>query len=211
MLGNPTYPTYQVFVALGLAALVTALCMPLFIRLMKHEGFGQQIRADGPSRHLVKQGTPTMGGIIMLVGIVVASCVQSSRGLSIMLAMGVMLACALLGLLDDLESVCHKRSLGLTPAQKMAGLIIICVVFCLAATNLVGISPMIELPGGFKIDLGILATTWTFGTQSITVYWLYLIFVFLLMAGLSNAVNLTDGLDGLAAGSTLVVLSLIHI
>lgn len=206
MLGNPTYPTYQVFLALGLSALIVCVCMPLFIRLMKHEGFGQQIRADGPSRHLVKQGTPTMGGVVMLVGIVISSCIQSSRGLSIVLAMAVMLACALLGLLDDLESVCHKRSLGLTPAQKMAGLIVICVVFCIAATNFVGISPVIELPGGFKIDLGILASSFVVAGQTITIYWLYLIFVFLLMAGLSNAVNLTDGLDGLAAGSTLVVM-----
>ena len=73
MIGNPAYPTFQVFLAVGVAALVTGLLMPLFIRLMRYEGVGQQIRADGPQRHLVKQGTPTMGGVIILVG-VLASC-----------------------------------------------------------------------------------------------------------------------------------------
>ena len=71
MIGNPAYPTYQVFLAVGIAALVTGLLMPLFIRVMRHEGVGQQVRADGPQAHLVKQGTPTMGGIVMLLGIVV--------------------------------------------------------------------------------------------------------------------------------------------
>ena len=67
LIGNPAYPTYQVFLTIFIAALFTGLVMPLFIRIMKNGGIGQQIRADGPQRHLVKQGTPTMGGLVMLV------------------------------------------------------------------------------------------------------------------------------------------------
>ena len=68
MIGNPSYPTYQVFLSVGLSALITGLLMPLFISLMRRAQIGQQIRADGPQQHLVKQGTPTMGGVVMLVG-----------------------------------------------------------------------------------------------------------------------------------------------
>ena len=66
MIGNPQYPTYQVFLAIFVATAIAVLAMPLFIRLMRREGVGQQIRADGPQRHLTKQGTPTMGGIVIL-------------------------------------------------------------------------------------------------------------------------------------------------
>ena len=69
MLGNPSYPTYQVFIAMAFAAVIVLVLMPVFIRFMRREGVGQQIRADGPQRHLVKQGTPTMGGVVILVAL----------------------------------------------------------------------------------------------------------------------------------------------
>ena len=117
-----------------------------------------------------------------------------------------MFATGLLGFLDDIESVSHKRSLGLTASQKMLGLVLICIVFCLAAVNLCGVSPTISFPGHFSLDLGVLSTVFTIQGMLISVPWLYLIFVFLLMAGMSNATNLTDGLDGLAGGCSLVVM-----
>ena len=206
MIGNPEYPTYQVFLAVGLAALVTGLLMPLFIRLMRHEGVGQQIRADGPQRHLVKQGTPTMGGIIILVGVVVATALLAEWTPGLILAVAATLVTGSLGLLDDIESVAHGRSLGLTPSQKMAGLIIISVVFCLVAVNVCGVPAAVSFPGGLSIDLGVLTTTLDLGGARVAIPWLYLVFVFLLMAGLSNAVNLTDGLDGLAGGCSMVVM-----
>ncbi len=206
VIGNPAYPTYQVFLAVGLAALVTGLLMPLFIRLMRHEGVGQQIRADGPQRHLVKQGTPTMGGIIILVGVLVSVGLLAEWTPALVLAVGATLVTGSLGLLDDIESVAHGRSLGLTPSQKMAGLILISVVFCLVAVNVCGISPAVRFPGGLTIDLGVLSTSLELGGTQVSVPWLYLVFVFLLMAGLSNAVNLTDGLDGLAGGCSMVVM-----
>ena len=206
MIGNPAYPTYQVFLAVGVAALVTGLLMPLFIRLMRHEGVGQQIRADGPQRHLVKQGTPTMGGVVILLGVVVTCALIAQWTPGLVLAIGAMLVTGSLGLLDDIESVAHGRSLGLTPSQKMAGLILISVAFCLVSVNVCGIAPTVAFPGGLVLDLGVLSTTLEVGGATVTVPWIYLFFVFLLMAGLSNAVNLTDGLDGLAGGCTMVVM-----
>ena len=206
LIGNPAYPTYQVFVALIIAAIFTAAVMPFFIRFMKTGGIGQQIRADGPERHLIKQGTPTMGGAVMLIAVLVSCLIMAPLTPDLILALMAMLITGSLGLMDDIESVAHKRSLGLTPSQKMIGLFLICVVFCLAAVNWAGISPIVRIPGGFDVDLGVLTTTLTFGDVSVNIPWLYVAFVYLLMAGLSNAVNLTDGLDGLAGGTVLAAM-----
>ena len=206
MIGNPAYPTYQVFLAVFVSAAITCLLMPPFIRLMKHEPLGQQVRADGPQRHLIKQGTPTMGGVVILLGIVLTCVLLAKWTPDLVLALVAMLVTGSLGLLDDIESVAHKRSLGLTPPQKMAGLILISVTFCLVAVNVIGISPELRFPGGLVLDLGVLSSTFTIGSVTFTVPWIYLVFVFFLMAGLSNAVNLTDGLDGLAGGCTMVVM-----
>lgn len=196
------YPTYQVFVALGIAALLSGFLMPLFINFMRKDGIGQQVRADGPQTHLVKQGTPTMGGVIILLAVVITCIMFAEWTSDLVLAMAAMLITGALGLLDDIESVSHGRSLGLTPSQKMAGLILISVTFCLAAVNWVGVSPVIAFPGGFSVNLGVLSLN--IGTFNIP--WIYIIFVFLLFAGMSNAVNLTDGLDGLAGGTVMVVM-----
>ncbi|MDY3970084.1 MAG: phospho-N-acetylmuramoyl-pentapeptide-transferase, partial [Atopobiaceae bacterium] len=202
LIGSAAYPSYQVFLASGVAALLTGILMPPFIRLMKHEGLGQQVRADGPKRHLIKQGTPTMGGIIILAGIIITTILMAPGSPKLALAIFGMIATGALGLLDDIESVAHKRSLGLTPSQKMIGLTIICAIFGIVAVNVCGIAPTIEFPGGATIDLGVLTTT----INGVHIPWLYLIFLFLLLAGFSNAVNLTDGLDGLAGGTVLVVM-----
>ncbi len=206
MIGNPAYPSYQVFLSIAVAAIVTCVLMPFFIRFLKKDGIGQQVRADGPESHLVKQGTPTMGGVIMLIGVVLTVLVFASWTPDLVLAVAAMLVTGSLGLLDDIESVAHKRSLGLTPSQKMAGLIAISVVFCLGAVNWVGIDALVRFPGGFSVDLGVLTTTLELGGATVRIPWLYVAFVFLLMAGLSNAVNLTDGLDGLAGGCSMVVM-----
>ena len=196
------YPTYQVFVAVFVAGIITAIFLNPFIKLMRKDGIGQQVRADGPQTHLVKQGTPTMGGVVMLLG-ALATCVLFANWTpDLILCVCATVATGPLGLLDDVESVSHGRSLGLTPSQKMVGLIAISVAFCLLAVNWVGILPVIRFPGGLTVDLGVLTTT----IAGVQVPWLYIFFVFLLLAGLSNAVNLTDGLDGLSSGTVLVVM-----
>lgn len=196
------YPTYLVFVAVFVAGLLTAVLMPAFIRVMRKDGIGQQVRADGPQTHLVKQGTPTMGGVIMLVGLLLTTVLLARWTPDLILCVCATVGTGLLGLLDDVESVSHGRSLGLTPSQKMAGLIVISVAFCLLAVNWVGIAPTITFPGGLTVDLGVLSTQ----IGPVSVPWLYVLFVFLMLAGLSNAVNLTDGLDGLAGGTVMVVM-----
>lgn len=206
MIGNPSYPTYTVFLSVAIAALIVMVLMPLFIRLMKHESVGQQIRADGPQRHLVKQGTPTMGGVVIIASVLITCLLMATPTTDLLLCIAVTVVCALLGLVDDIESVAHGRSLGLTPGQKMAGLIAISVAFCLLAVNLCGIDPVVAFPGGLAIDLSLLTTTFDVGGAPFTIPWIYVVFVFLLLAGLSNAVNLTDGLDGLAGGTVLVVM-----
>lgn len=204
MLGNPAYPTYQVFLAIFIAALIAGAIMPLWIRFLKKDGIGQQIRADGPQTHLVKAGTPTMGGVIILLAVVLTCLIMAKPTVELMLAIGAMLATGALGLFDDVTKVVQKRSLGLTPTGKMIGLTAIVVVFFLIAVNYCHVAPAIRFPGGFAIDLGVLTTTIEFSGMTIQIPWLYLVFVFLLLAGMSNAVNLTDGLDGLAGGTVMI-------
>ena len=112
------------------------------------------------------------------------------------------LATGVLGLIDDLTSVTHGRSLGLTPHAKMIGLTIICVAFTVLAVNWCGVAPEIRFPGGLAIDLGVLSTT----ICGLSFPWLYIVFCWLMIAGLSNAVNLTDGLDGLAGGTSMIAM-----
>jgi phospho-N-acetylmuramoyl-pentapeptide-transferase len=202
-----SYPTTMVLLAILVACAVVIALMPLYIRLMKHEGFGQQVRADGPGTHLVKQGTPTMGGVVMLVGILLSTILFAKWTPALILVVLVTYATAFLGLADDLESVSHGRSLGLTPSQKMVGLTAISVAFCLAAVNWAGVPPTVTFPGGFSVDLGVLSTYIDINGFAFQIPWLYLVFTFLLLAGLSNAVNLTDGLDGLAGGSVMIVMA----
>ena len=204
MIGNPAYPTYQIFLALLIAAVVAMALMPLWIKLLKFEGIGQRVRADGPQRHLVKQGTPTMGGVVMLVAVIVSCLVLARPSVEIFLAVGVTIATGLLGLLDDATSVLHGRSLGLTPHAKMIGLGLICVVFCVCAVSFCGTEPVVRFPGGFAIDLGVFETQVELAGAVLRIPWLYLVFVFLLLVGMSNAVNLTDGLDGLAGGTSMM-------
>lgn len=204
MLGNPAYPTYQVFLAIFISALIAGAIMPLWIRFLKKDGIGQQIRADGPQTHLVKAGTPTMGGVIILLAVVLTCLIMAKPTVELMLAIGAMLATGALGLFDDVTKVVQKRSLGLTPTGKMIGLTVIVVVFFLIAVNYCDVEPAIRFPGGFAIDLGVLTTTIEFSGMTIQIPWLYLVFVFLLLAGMSNAVNLTDGLDGLAGGTVMI-------
>ncbi len=108
--------------------------------MMKKEGVGQQVRADGPQHHLVKQGTPTMGGVVMLVSIVLTCIALAQWNTDLILAMAAMLLTGSLGLLDDIESVAHGRSLGLTASQKMAGLITISVASQAWVVSTLGIS-----------------------------------------------------------------------
>ncbi len=206
MFSIAAYPTYTLFLSFGFSTVFTLLVMPFVIRLLKRDGIGQQIRADGPQSHLTKQGTPTMGGIVILFSAFVTCLLFARFNSALVLLLLTMFATGALGFADDVESVSRGRSLGLTPKQKMIALTAISVLFCLAAVNWVGISPIVSFPGGLSVDLGVLAIHIPVGEAVFSIPWLYVIFVFFLLAGLSNAVNLTDGLDGLSSGTLLVVM-----
>ena len=206
MLGNAAYPTYQAFISLAVAAVIASVIMPLWIRVMRIEHFGQQVRADGPEQHLIKQGTPTMGGVVILVALAITCLVMGRLTAELALVLIATLATGVLGLIDDLTSVTHGRSLGLTPHAKMIGLTLICVLFCLLSINWCGVEPVVRFPGGLSVDLGVLTTTVDIAGEPFHIPWLYMIFTWLLIVGLSNAVNLTDGLDGLAGGTSMIAM-----
>lgn len=202
MFFNTVYPTFTVFLAVVLAAVFTMVLMPGFIEFLHAHLIGQQVRDDGPETHLVKQGTPTMGGLIMLVGMTLAVLLLAKPDAESGLIMLAVLLTAALGFIDDYTKVAKKRSLGLTPTMKLVGQFVISSAFCLAAVNMLGIEPIITIPFVCSIDLGVLTTT----IGGVSIPWLYVIFVDLLLMGMSNATNLTDGLDGLAAGTVMVVM-----
>lgn len=197
-----SYPTFLVFLAIVVAIAVTMVLMPAWIKFLKSSHIGQQVRADGPESHLVKQGTPTMGGVIMLVSVILTALVvghPTPETFALLIAT-VLTGC--LGLIDDAEKVVKERSLGLTPKAKLVGQFVIATVFGLVAVNVMGIAPTVEIPFVYTFDLGVLTTH--FGV--VEVPWLYILFVDILLMGMCNAVNLTDGLDGLAAGTVMIVM-----
>lgn len=210
----PQYPTYQVFLAVVLALVASASLLPLWISLLKVRNIGQQVRADGPQGHLVKQGTPTMGGVLILFVVIVTTIVMGMVGGVVfeelrpaLLVLGATFACGALGFIDDFAKVAHERSLGLRPRAKLLWQAVISVVFGVLAVNWAGIATWIQIPlMRARIDLGALSTVVTLGQfGDVTIPWLYLAFVAFMMIAMSNAVNLTDGLDGLAAGTVTIV------
>lgn len=193
------------FLSVVISAVVTLAFTPVWIKFLRSKAIGQQVRADGPDTHLVKQGTPTMGGVIMLVAVLVAVILvaaPTAETLILMVAVGVT---GVVGLIDDGSKVLFQRSLGLTPLQKLIAQFAVATIFCLVAVNMVGIAPTVEIPFITVIDLGVLTTVLPIGS-GLAIPWLYLIYVDIMLVGMCNAVNLTDGLDGLAAGTVMVVM-----
>ncbi len=199
------YPTFLVFLAIVLALVLTIVVMPAWIRALKSSHIGQQVRADGPESHLVKQGTPTMGGVIMLIAVAVVTLLVGIPVPETFLLLGATLLTGVLGFIDDASKVAHERSLGLTPKAKLIGQFLIAGVFVLVAVNLLGVEPTVEIPFVYTFDLGIITWIIPIG-DGIEVPILYLIFTLILLVGMCNAVNLTDGLDGLAAGTVMIVM-----
>lgn len=202
------YPTFTVFLAAFLGALVTMVLMPFWIRGLKKHLIGQQVRADGPESHLVKQGTPTMGGVVMLVAMAITVFLLAAPELDTTFIMLAIILTGVLGLIDDASKVAKERSLGLTPKAKLIGQFLISTAFVLAVVNWLGVAPTIDIPFVATLDFGILTTTLPFDVPAgqFNIPWLYLIFCDILLMGLSNATNLTDGLDGLAAGTVMMAI-----
>lgn len=209
MVSSFEYPTFVVFIAVFFGAIVTMVLMPGFIKFLRSHLIGQQVRADGPESHLVKQGTPTMGGVIMLIAATIVIAILAEPVPETWLVMGAVLATGALGLFDDASKVVHERSLGLTPKAKLIGQFLIATAFVLCAVNWLGISPVVTIPFVGSFDLGVITTTLPIQVPAggeFSIPWLYVIFADVLLAGMSNATNLTDGLDGLLAGTIMVVM-----
>ncbi|MDO5117118.1 MAG: phospho-N-acetylmuramoyl-pentapeptide-transferase [Eggerthellaceae bacterium] len=199
------YPSFLVFMALAFAMVITMALMPAWIKYLKSSHIGQQVRADGPESHLVKQGTPTMGGVIMLIAVIIAVLLTCKLNLATIALVVATLLTGALGLIDDASKVVKEQSLGLTPKAKLVGQFIISTAFVLVAVNFLNIAPTIEIPFIVTLDFGILTTTLPIGS-GFDIPWLYVIVVDILLMGMCNAVNLTDGLDGLASGTVMVVM-----
>ena len=177
----------------GMAAmLITIFLGPRFIEYLRLKEFGQQIREEGPEEHRAKAGTPTMGGLLLFVAIAVPYLVLSNRDTASLAVFGVAIGSAALGFADDLIKVTKRRSLGLSARWKLLGQIALAVALWWVATKKVGLDP--------SIDVRVFDAHIYLGPV------LYVLLVFLVIAGASNGVNLTDGLDGLAAGSCAIVL-----
>jgi phospho-N-acetylmuramoyl-pentapeptide-transferase len=196
-------PLKTVFLA-GAVALVTALFgTPLFIRLLQRKGYGQPIRVDGPQSHLTKRGTPTMGGTVFviasLIGYVIAHTATGvpftfSGALVLLLMTGL----GMVGFIDDYIKIFRQRSLGLRSRAKLVGQILIATVFAVEVLHRpdgYGLTPA-DAHISFLRDVGPAIGTVPF-----------VIWAVIMVTGTSNAVNLADGLDGLAAGATVTVLA----
>jgi phospho-N-acetylmuramoyl-pentapeptide-transferase len=192
---------WQAFV---IALTVSLLLGPLVIPWLKRLKFGQNIRSDGPSRHLQKAGTPTMGGLIFLAGILAGGLIAGRDQPDLMVVLIIITGYGFIGFLDDYLKVILKRSLGLRAREKLLGQILLAagLAFWVAfntdrGTGLILPYSGFLAPGGIQLELG---------------WWPFLVFAILVVVGFGNAVNLTDGLDGLAAGvSMLVALALIPV
>ncbi|BBB93264.1 MAG TPA: phospho-N-acetylmuramoyl-pentapeptide-transferase [Methylomusa anaerophila] len=176
--------------AAGMAFLIALAAGPLLIPLLRRLKFGQSIRQEGPERHYAKAGTPTMGGVIILLGLVIPTLMFTSRGPEIILALFITLGHGFIGFLDDFIKVVLKRSMGLKAKQKLSGQIIIALML--------GYFANVYLGRGTDLWIPFLGISFDFGPLY------YIAFFLVLVVGFSNAVNLTDGLDGLAAGTTIV-------
>ncbi len=190
-----------VLFAAAVALFVSLLGTPLAIRLFVRRGYGQLIRDDGPTSHHIKRGTPTMGGAIIiiaaLIGYALAKLVTlSAPTTSGLLVLFLMTGLGVVGFIDDFIKISKQRSLGLRAKAKLAGQTLVAVTFAVLALQFKdnrGLSPA-STQLSFIRDTGL-----ALGPV------LFVIFAYLMIAGMSNGVNLTDGLDGLATGTSVMV------
>jgi len=178
----------RVLIAGVLALLISILVAPRFIRFLRRREYGQHIRQEGPSHHAVKAGTPTLGGVIILVAMAIAFLALSRYTTNALLVFFVTLGCAAIGFLDDVIKLTRKRSLGLPGRWKLAFLAGIAAVVGIVTEHR-DFSTSVYIP----VVNGRLPLSW---------FWYVLLF--LIIAGAANGVNLTDGLDGLAAGTGII-------
>jgi phospho-N-acetylmuramoyl-pentapeptide-transferase len=179
----------RVLLAGVIALLISILVGPKFIAFLRRNEFGQQIREEGPEHHVAKQGTPTMGGLLILLAAAAGFLALSRYTVPALTVLFVTLGCGAIGFLDDFIKLTHRRSLGLNGRWKLILLAAITVAVAIAAQHQ-HLPTSVYVPGIGEIEL--------------SYAWYGLLF--LVIAGAANGVNLTDGLDGLAAGTVIIAL-----
>jgi phospho-N-acetylmuramoyl-pentapeptide-transferase len=185
----------EVLIAGTAALLICIFLSPKFIEFLRDREFGQFIRDDGPEAHHVKAGTPTMGGIIIFTAISIPFLILSDYDWRAVGVYGAAAACALIGFADDYIKIVRRRSLGLSARMKLGLTILVSVGLWWVASHKAGLPQTLRLRVvDYQVDLSFLG-----GIP-------YLVLIYLVVAGTTSAVNLTDGLDGLAAGCAAIVL-----
>lgn len=176
-------------IAFALALISTLVLGKIGIPLLQRLKAQQSIREEGPQAHLAKAGTPTMGGLFMMLALVLTICIVPPYSVTLWMLLFLTLGHGLLGFSDDFIKAVKRRNLGLTAKQKLAGQVVLAVLFCYISTTYAALPTTLWIPlVDITVDLG----------------FSYYILALLIIIGTTNAVNLTDGLDGLATGISAI-------
>ena len=180
----------ETILAVIIAFVISAILCPIVIPFLHKLKFGQQVRDDGPQAHLKKQGTPTMGGLVILSSIIITSLLYLKDYPKIIPVLFVTAGFGVIGFLDDYIKVVMKRSEGLNPGQKLAGQIIITGIFAyyIITSDEIGTQMLIPFTGQYLV----------------MPVWLFVPALFFIVLGTDNGVNFTDGLDGLCTSVTIL-------
>ena len=181
----------SIVLAVLISFVISAAAGPVIIPILRKLKVGQTVRDDGPQTHLKKNGTPTMGGIIFLLAVLITSLIYAPHYPKVIPILFMTVGFGIVGFLDDFIKVVLHRSEGLTPAQKMAGQLVVTAVFAYYMVNIsdVGLTMLVPFFPEISINLG----------------WLSIPLLFFVVIGTVNGTNFTDGLDGLAASVTVMV------
>jgi len=181
----------ETILAVIIAFVISAILCPIVIPFLHKLKFGQQVRDDGPQAHLKKQGTPTMGGLVILSSIIITSLLYLKDYPKIIPVLFVTAGFGVIGFLDDYIKIVMKRSEGLNPGQKLAGQIIITGIFAyyIITSEEIGTQMLIPFTGQYLV----------------MPVWLFVPALFFIVLGTDNGVNFTDGLDGLCTSVTILV------
>jgi phospho-N-acetylmuramoyl-pentapeptide-transferase len=180
----------EVLLAGVFSMVISIVAGPKFIEFLRKNEFGQHVREEGPEGHWTKQGTPAMGGLLIMIAMSIPFLLFSNRTLEALTAFFVTLGCAAIGFIDDWTKVSRRRSLGLAGRWKLLWLAGITVVVALVVRD-----------EGFSTDVYIPLLDFDFPLS-----YAWYGFIFIIIAGASNGVNLTDGIDGLAAGTATIAI-----
>jgi len=188
---------FSVVLGAAIAFLVTVTLGSKFIEFLQTRKFGQFVREEGPETHLIKAGTPTMGGVVILMGLLAALVVVARPNVATFATLLIVSAVAAIGLYDDWQKISSRRNEGLSVRYKLLLLTLTVVLADVLALRYVGVTQNVVVPG---FDRNLVLGPGVMGIA------LFSIFLLLVIVGTTNAVNLTDGLDGLAAGAGAIAL-----